>query len=148
MLEERVGQTQNRGGKSSNKLQRLKKAGSEAQPAEDRIEPPIYDTENPNVLPFLNQIKMYVEDPEKLKALKDSLRNYILLKESRFLNRERKHLSFDEKYICECVSSQEAHAVTRYVCLVSPQKKPARREKRSQHRLRSQVSQHDHKHRV
>lgn|SRR3990167_7859497 len=113
MLEEKLGPTQHRGAKPPNKLQRLKKGGSEPPSGEDRIEAPIYDPENPNVVPDVNQIKMYLEDPEKLKALKDSLRNYILLKESRFLNRERKHLSFDEKYICECVSSQEAHAVTR-----------------------------------
>lgn len=55
-----------------------------------------------------------MEDTERLQTLKESLKSYVLLKESRFLNRERKLLSPEETYVCECVPSQEAHGIIRY----------------------------------
>jgi hypothetical protein len=51
------------------------------------------------------KMRMYVDRPERQQALKDCLKNYVLLKKNRYLNRARKIPTEDDLLICDCVSS-------------------------------------------
>lgn len=73
------------------------------EPTESHL--PHETTANYNVKYSLWQIELYRTHPERKKYLKESLKNYLLIKNNIYLNRSRKLPTEDDILKCECVKS-------------------------------------------
>lgn len=62
-----------------------------------------FDYSNRNVREC-NQIQIYENEPERKVYLRESLKNYLLIKENMYLNRAHKIPTEDDIYQCECAS--------------------------------------------
>lgn len=60
---------------------------------------------NKYVQRLVTKMRMFTDRPERQQALKDCLKNYVLLKKNRYLNRTRKTPTEDDLLVCDCVSS-------------------------------------------